>query len=208
MDCLGVDMNAIELAEYLDNNVEAMIMTEQPHLDNAANMLRQQADKLKKYELRNTEQRKRIEQLEHQIEKASHYEAMIEQGYKERIAELEKEIQNLHMDEVVRIGQEINAEPVVWMQKHYDTEKVTKFSLVKVWEDDIPLYATPQTKDFKYDPETGEPLIDGYPLYSGLPTPQTKPLSRSEILEIYSQYKDGVPWLDFARAIEERILGK
>ena len=35
-------MNANELADYLDNNVEAMLMSEQPHLDQAATMLRQQ----------------------------------------------------------------------------------------------------------------------------------------------------------------------
>ena len=29
------------------------------------------------------------------------------------------------------------------MQHHYETGKVTKFSLVKVWEDDIPLYLHP-----------------------------------------------------------------
>jgi hypothetical protein len=34
-------------------------------------------------------------------------------------------------------------EPVAWMQHHYETEKVTKFSSVKVWEDDIPLYNHP-----------------------------------------------------------------
>jgi len=27
--------------------------------------------------------------------------------------------------------------------------------------------------ELKYDPETGEPLIDGYPLYSGLPNGDT-----------------------------------
>ena len=31
----------------------------------------------------------------------------------------------------------------------------------------------------KYDPETGEPLIDGYPLFSGLPHP-VKELTREE----------------------------
>ena len=36
-------MNANELADYLDNNVEAMIMSEQTHIDQAATMLRQQA---------------------------------------------------------------------------------------------------------------------------------------------------------------------
>jgi hypothetical protein len=35
-------MNANELADYLDNNVEAMLMSEQSHIDQAATMLRQQ----------------------------------------------------------------------------------------------------------------------------------------------------------------------
>ena len=35
-------MNANELADYLDNNVEAMIMSEQQHIDKASTMLRQQ----------------------------------------------------------------------------------------------------------------------------------------------------------------------
>jgi len=39
-------MNANELADYLDNNVEAMLMSEQPHIDQAAIMLRQQADRI------------------------------------------------------------------------------------------------------------------------------------------------------------------
>ena len=36
-----------------------------------------------------------------------------------------------------------NNEPVAWMQVHYKDNKPTKFSLVKVWEDDIPLYTHP-----------------------------------------------------------------
>ena len=43
-------MNAYELADYLDNNVEAMLISEQPYIDNAANMLRQQADKIAELE--------------------------------------------------------------------------------------------------------------------------------------------------------------
>ena len=39
-------MNANELADYLDNNVEAMIMSEQQYIDQAATMLRQQANRL------------------------------------------------------------------------------------------------------------------------------------------------------------------
>jgi hypothetical protein len=37
----------------------------------------------------------------------------------------------------------MNNEPVAWMQHHYETGKVTKFSPIKVWEDDIPLYTHP-----------------------------------------------------------------
>ena len=47
----------------------------------------------------------------------------------DRIAELEKQ-----------------GKPVAWMQMHYKDNVPTKFSPVKVWEDDIPLYTTPQTK--------------------------------------------------------------
>jgi hypothetical protein len=39
-------MNANELADYLDNNVEAMIMSEQTHIDQAATMLRQQQEQI------------------------------------------------------------------------------------------------------------------------------------------------------------------
>jgi hypothetical protein len=63
-------------------------------------------------------------------------------------------------------------------------------------------------KPHKYDPETGEPLIDGYPLFSGLPRPQTKPLSDEEICNLWIEHSYGVPLsnisFEFARAIEER----
>ena len=36
-----------------------------------------------------------------------------------------------------------NNEPVAWMQVHYKDNKPTKFSIVKTWEDDIPLYTHP-----------------------------------------------------------------
>ena len=44
-------MNANELADYLDNNVEAMLMSEQPHIDQAATMLRQQQAEITKLKL-------------------------------------------------------------------------------------------------------------------------------------------------------------
>jgi hypothetical protein len=35
-------MNANELADYLDNNIDAMLMSEQKYIDESATMLRQQ----------------------------------------------------------------------------------------------------------------------------------------------------------------------
>ena len=35
------------------------------------------------------------------------------------------------------------SEPVAWMQVPHKDNKPTKFSLVKTWEDDIPLYTNP-----------------------------------------------------------------
>ena len=45
-------MTANELADYLDNNVEAMIMSEQQHIDKAATMLRQQDKEIERLKLR------------------------------------------------------------------------------------------------------------------------------------------------------------
>ena len=56
--------------------------------------------------------------------------------------------------------------PVAWMT---ETDGVAYFSIMPVKRDAIPLYTHPLNP--KYDPETGEPLIDGYPLFSGLPHP-------------------------------------
>jgi hypothetical protein len=138
-------MNAYELADELEI-VKNKIQNEEHELakraiifyTEAANMLRQQADKLKKYELRNLAQCDRIAILEAQNKQQA-----------DRIAELEK--------------------------------------------------------PHKYDPETGEPLIDGYPLFSGLPRPQTKPLSDEEITKLHLQCWDEI---EFARAIEAKVRGE
>jgi len=37
----------------------------------------------------------------------------------------------------------MNNEPVAWMQIHYKDNKPTKYSSVKTWEDDVPLYTHP-----------------------------------------------------------------
>lgn len=65
------DMNAHDLADSLD--VESSqaeygyIVDDWKLFRDAATMLRQQQDKLTKYELRHAEQRKRIEELEEQV---------------------------------------------------------------------------------------------------------------------------------------------
>jgi uncharacterized coiled-coil protein SlyX len=41
---------ALALADYLDNNVEAMLFTEQPHLDRASAMIRRLVEELDKIE--------------------------------------------------------------------------------------------------------------------------------------------------------------
>ena len=67
-----------------------------------------------------------------------------------------------------------NNEPVAWMDylEHSDVYDLN------VSGRGIPLYTHPVNP--KYDPETGEPLIDGYPLFSGLPHP-VKELTDEEI---------------------------
>lgn len=57
-------MNANEIADYLQNKAEVEL---NPRLQEAATMLREQATKLRKYELRNIAQRDRIAILEAQV---------------------------------------------------------------------------------------------------------------------------------------------
>ena len=65
-------------------------------------------------------------------------------------------------------------------------------------------------KTHKYDPETGEPLIDGYPLFSGLP--RQKPLSDEEIEEIINKHWNreygNRNMLTLCRAIEAKVRGE
>ena len=78
--------------------------------------------------------------------------------------------------------------PVAWMAYTYMKDnlvgnvKVPQLHLTQPppnhYDEIIPLYTHPVNP--KYDPETGEPLIDGYPLFSGLPHP-VKELTDFEI---------------------------
>lgn len=78
--------------------------------------------------------------------------------------------------------------PVAWMQMHYKDNIPTKFSPVKVWEDDIPLYTTPQTKPLS-DDEIKQIWYNLYPLSSS---------------SYWDDKREGLAELKFARAIEER----
>jgi len=68
-----------------------------------------------------------------------------------------------------------------------------------------PLYTAPPQREWKYDPMTGEPLIDGWPLYSGLPKPW-QGLTDEEIKSLL--WETRVDNLKFARVIETLLREK
>ena len=63
---------------------------------------------------------------------------------------------------------------------------------------------------YKYNPETGEPLIDGYPLYSYMPAPPWQGLSDDEIYNIADKHGMvfHVWWEQYGRAIEQALKEK
>jgi hypothetical protein len=82
----------------------------------------------------------------------------------------------------------MNNEPVAWMQVHYKDNKPTKFSKVKTWEDDVPLYAHP------YKPSKSEvdALLDNADYVIGtmreeIEKLKTKTLTDEEIEEVWIQ---------------------
>jgi hypothetical protein len=105
-------------------------------------------------------------------------------------------------------------EPVAWMDEEtgcfvysqYDYEDLDEHGKDGL----IPLYTNPVNP--KYDPETGEPLIDGYPLFSGLPHP-VKELTDEEIGQIWKDCMES-PYMQisnpvgFARAILRKAQEK
>jgi len=101
------------------------------------------------------------------------------------------------------------SEPVAWMNEG-DIGKTDW----KVWAHGkptatMPLYAVlphPEpAQKWKYDPMTGEPLIDGWPLYSGLPKPW-QGLTDEEIKSLL--WETRVDNLKFARVIEKLLREK
>ena len=75
---------------------------------------------------------------------------------------------------------------VVALEEAYEQVEVDRLRAKKkqIYED----LKSEQTHNMKgevtYDPETGEPLTDGYPLYSGLPNRQWTGLTAEELQEI------------------------
>jgi len=64
-------------------------------------------------------------------------------------------------------------------------------------------------QEWKYNPMTGEPLVDGWPLYSGLPKRELQGLTNEEILAIidgFDPYVDS--YLYLFRAIEAKLKEK
>jgi hypothetical protein len=60
-------------------------------------------------------------------------------------------------------------------------------------------------QEWKYNPMTGEPLVDGWPLYSGLPQRVWVSLTDEEISElIRNTHNTG----SFVRAIEAKLRSK
>jgi hypothetical protein len=100
----------------------------------------------------------------------------------------------------------MNNEPVAWMQMTPNKQRITKISFVKTWEDDVPLYTHPANP--KYDPETGEPLIDGYPLFSGLPPPPAKTLTDEDLFKVYADLQENYTGNNFPVDLGRAILRK
>jgi hypothetical protein len=76
----------------------------------------------------------------------------------------------------------------------------------------VPIHPAPPQREWKYDPMTGEPLIDGWPLYSGLPQREWQGLTDEEVgmLTVFDGlHHVEVPLLaKFTRAIEAKLKEK
>ena len=80
----------------------------------------------------------------------------------------------------------MNNEPVAWINREEGSGSILDWEKDHYSKVNIPLYTHPVNP--KYDPETGEPLIDGYPLFSGLPHP-VKELTDEEICQTWKEAK-------------------
>ena len=64
-------------------------------------------------------------------------------------------------------------------------------------------------QEWKYNPMTGEPLVDGWPLYSGLPQREWQGLTDEEIMSLLPGAVRLPPgWSETVRAIEAKLKEK
>ena len=117
-------MNANELADELDKCMEDG-STDLVCVEQAATMLRQQQEKLTKYELRHVAQRDRI--------------AILEMQHKQQQAEIEALKKEAALQRLSDFTQEADNEPVAWMHQNPEYP----ISKHRSQEYNIPLYTHP-----------------------------------------------------------------
>ena len=172
-------MNAYELADKQAFETGELSMWTR---NETANMLRQQADRIKKYELRNQEQIKRIAELEKQLQESamnciSAY-AQADDHYA-RLKQLEKQ-----------------SEPVAWMKNQYSPDIGEYIDYREnALPDYIPLYTTPHHAS---DVKQTKPLSD------------EEILQQAEWIFGINHFEsiDDPYWIGFARAIEAKVRGQ
>ena len=99
---------------------------------------------------------------------------------------------------------EMNNKPVAWMQLHDKDGTPTKFSTVKTWEDDIPLYTHPAEHDLG--------IAEAIGFEKGYKSALAKTLTDEEIEGIARANVDGHSSMEqlkwFARAILRKAQKK
>ena len=184
---LGDNMNANELADelhkiYIQEAAECWDVVEE-----AATMLRQQQEKLTKYELRHVAQRDRI--------------AILEMQHKQQQAEIEALKKEAALQRLSDFTQEADNEPVAWIGKNELQFGFTDTIVTNEKEswDDIPLYT--------YEQITASGFLNASePIYPA------KTLTDEEITEVFDttfevhDYQDS--FIKFARAILRKAQEK
>ena len=178
-------MNANELADVLENDDRLWFVNENLMVKICA-MLRQQQEKLTKYELRHVAQRDRI--------------AILEMQHKQQQAEIEALKKEAALQRLSDFTQEADNEPVAWMLLGLEDRKPKLINLQVIghlegtW---IPLY-------------TYEQITPSGFLNASKPIYPAKTLTDEEIIEIWSgmETDTGEQNIDFARAILRKAQEK
>ena len=178
-------MTANELADVLENDDRLWFVNENLMVKICA-MLRQQQEKLTKYELRHVAQRDRI--------------AILEMQHKQQQAEIEALKKEAALQRLSDFTQEADNEPVAWMLLGLEDRKPKLINLQVIghlegtW---IPLY-------------TYEQITPSGFLNASKPIYPAKTLTDEEIIEIWSgmETDTGEQNIDFARAILKKAQNK